>query len=81
VPHGGEVRLRRRAWPCPQREPLSQAFQGSGWGAGILGVLGFLFGLVVLANPFAATIGLVWAVAFLAVAGGIVLIIAAFRFR
>jgi uncharacterized membrane protein HdeD (DUF308 family) len=60
---------------------LIQAFQGSGWGAGILGVLGFLFGLVVLANPFAATIGLVWAVAFLAVAGGIVLIIAAFRFR
>ena len=60
---------------------LIQAFQGSGWGAGILGVLGFLFGLVILANPLTSAIGLIWAVAALAICGGALLIITAFRYR
>jgi uncharacterized membrane protein HdeD (DUF308 family) len=60
---------------------LIQAFQGSGWGAGILGVLGILFGLVLLLNPLTAAVGLVWAVGFLAIAGGISLMVAAFRSR
>jgi uncharacterized membrane protein HdeD (DUF308 family) len=60
---------------------LIQAFQGGGWGAGILGVLGVLFGLVLFANPLAAAVGLVWSVSFLAIFGGIALIIASFRLR
>jgi uncharacterized membrane protein HdeD (DUF308 family) len=60
---------------------LVQAFQGSGWGAGILGVLGILFGLVLIFNPFAAAVGLVWAAGIFGLVGGIALIIAAFRFR
>ena len=60
---------------------LIQAFQGSGWGAGILGVLGIMFGLVILASPLASAVGLLWAAGFLGIGGGIALIIAAFRFK
>jgi uncharacterized membrane protein HdeD (DUF308 family) len=60
---------------------LLRAFQGGGWGIGILGVLSILLGLVLLANTFFATIGLPLTLGILAIAGGIVAIIQAFRLR
>jgi uncharacterized membrane protein HdeD (DUF308 family) len=60
---------------------LVQAFRGSGWGAGILGVLGILFGLVVIANPLGSAVGLTWSLGFLGVIGGLAMIFMAFRLR
>lgn len=40
---------------------LIQAFQGAGWGAGILGVLTVsVFGIILVANPFIAALTLPW---------------------
>jgi uncharacterized membrane protein HdeD (DUF308 family) len=39
---------------------LIQAFQGAGWGVGILGVLSILFGIVLLVKPFMAALSLPW---------------------
>jgi uncharacterized membrane protein HdeD (DUF308 family) len=62
---------------------LVMAFKGGGWGAGILGGLSILFGLILVLNF--ANLGTVavfiWVVAILALAGGIVQIIQAFRQR
>lgn len=62
---------------------LLMAFRGGGWGAGILGVLGILLGLVLMGNYSAPGMGLsfLWAAAVFAVIGGIVLIVQAFRVR
>ena len=60
---------------------IVQAFRGSGWGAGILGVMGILLGIVILTNPLASAIGLTWALGVLALVGGIALIVMAFRLR
>jgi uncharacterized membrane protein HdeD (DUF308 family) len=62
---------------------LIMAFQGGGWAAGILGVLGIVLGVVLIANYSAPGMGLsmLWAGAVLAVIGGIVLIFQAFRQR
>ncbi|HJS30139.1 MAG TPA: DUF308 domain-containing protein [Anaerolineales bacterium] len=60
---------------------LVRAFQGAGWGTGILGVLSIILGLVLLGNSFFATIGLPLTLGILAIAGGIVAIIQAFRLR
>ena len=62
---------------------LVMAFKGGGWGAGILGGLSINFGLILVLNF--ANLGTVavfiWVVAILALAGGIVQIIQAFRQR
>ena len=62
---------------------LVMAFKGGGWGAGILGGLSIFFGLILVLNF--ANLGTVavfiWVVAILALAGGIVQIIQAFRQR
>ena len=62
---------------------LVMAFKGGGWGAGILGGLSIIFGLILILNF--ANLGTVavfiWVVAILALAGGIVQIIQAFRQR
>ena len=62
---------------------LVMAFKGGGWGAGILGGLSIIFGLILVLNF--ANLGTVavfiWVVAILALAGGIVQIIQAFRQR
>ena len=60
---------------------LIQAFQGAGWGVGILGALSILFGIVLLANVFVAAISLPWVIGILAIVGGIIAIIYSFRLK
>jgi uncharacterized membrane protein HdeD (DUF308 family) len=62
---------------------LIMAFKGGGWAAGILGVLGILFGLILIGNYSMPGMGLtfVWMTAVFALIGGIVAIIQAFRTR
>jgi uncharacterized membrane protein HdeD (DUF308 family) len=62
---------------------LFMAFKGGGWSAGILGVLGIIFGGILIANYSAPGMGLtmVWTAAVFAVIGGIALIVQAFRQR
>src|SRR5829696_10458625 len=57
------------------------AFQGGGWGAGILGVLGFIFGLILVANPFIGVVALPFILGGFMVVGGIAAIVASFRMR
>ena len=58
---------------------MVQGFSGGGWGTGILGILSIIFGLILIANPFVAAVGLVLLLAVLAVIGGIAAVIFAFR--
>ena len=62
---------------------LVLAFKGGGWGAGILGAISIFFGIILVANwaspPTVAAF--VWAVAILALAGGVIQIIRAFQQR
>ena len=60
---------------------IYQAFKGAGWGAGILGAVSILFGIVLLANVGVATFALPWALGTLALVGGIAAIVMAFRLR
>jgi uncharacterized membrane protein HdeD (DUF308 family) len=62
---------------------LIMAFQGGGWGAGILGVLGIIFGISLMANYTAPGMGLamLWTAAVFAFFGGIVMIFQAFKQR
>lgn len=60
---------------------LIQAFQGAGWGAGLLGVISIIFGVILLGEPFLAALGLPWVLGIFAIVGGIFAVIAAFRLR
>jgi uncharacterized membrane protein HdeD (DUF308 family) len=62
---------------------LIMAFQGGGWGAGILGVLGIIFGIALMANYYLPGMGLamLWTAAVFSFFGGIVMIFQAFRQR
>lgn len=62
---------------------LIMAFRGGGWGAGILGVLAIIFGLILIGayGDFGVGIAFVWSAAVLALIGGIVMIIQSFRTR
>ena len=60
---------------------LIQAFQGAGWGAGILGALSILLGLVLIFNPLIGAATLPWVLGIFGIVGGILAIIAAFRLR
>jgi uncharacterized membrane protein HdeD (DUF308 family) len=60
---------------------IIQAFQGAGWGAGILGALSILFGLVLLSNAFTAALTTPFIFGILGLVGGVALIIMAFRMR
>jgi uncharacterized membrane protein HdeD (DUF308 family) len=60
---------------------LIQGFQGGGWGVGILGVVSILIGILLLANVWLFTFSLPWVIGILAVVGGIIAIIAAFRVK
>lgn len=60
---------------------LIMAFQGGGWGAGILGALGIIFGLALMANYYVVGMGLsmLWTAAVFAFIGGGVMIFRAFK--
>ena len=60
---------------------LLQAFQGGGWGVGILGIVMILFGLFLLFNPFAAALGLPFVLGIVGVVGGLLVLIMSFRLR
>jgi uncharacterized membrane protein HdeD (DUF308 family) len=62
---------------------LIMAFKGGGWGAGILGALGIIFGIILLSNWYAPGMGLamLWVAAWAGVIGGILMIFQAFRTR
>ena len=60
---------------------LIAAFQGGGWGAGILGVISIIIGFILLANPMITAAMLPWVVGIFAIIGGIFAIFAAFRMR
>lgn len=62
---------------------LILAFQGGGWGAGIAGVLGIIFGGILIANYAAPGTGLalLWLAAVAALVIGVVMIVMAFRQR
>jgi uncharacterized membrane protein HdeD (DUF308 family) len=60
---------------------LIMAFKGGGWGAGILGALSIIFGLILMANFSAPgmVITFVWVAAVFAIVGGIFQLFQAFR--
>ncbi|MEZ4771030.1 MAG: DUF308 domain-containing protein [Caldilineales bacterium] len=60
---------------------LIAAFRGGGWGAGVMGVIGIVFGLLILGNTAIAAASLPFALGILFIFGGIVLLVAAFRAR
>jgi uncharacterized membrane protein HdeD (DUF308 family) len=60
---------------------LVMAFQGGGWGAGIMGALGIVFGIALMVNYYVLGMGLamIWSAAVFGVIGGIAMIFQAFR--
>ena len=60
---------------------LIQAFKGGGWGAGILGAVNILFGIILLSSPLIAAYILPFVFGLFAIIGGIILIVFAFRIR
>jgi uncharacterized membrane protein HdeD (DUF308 family) len=60
---------------------IVQAFRGAGWGAGILGAISILIGALLLANLYLFAFSLPWVIGVLAIIGGIIAIIAAFRMK
>lgn len=61
---------------------LVVAFRGGGWGAGILGALSIVFGIVLLLNPVFIGIAILpFVLGAFALVGGIAAIIGAFRLR
>lgn len=62
---------------------LLMAFRGGGWGAGILGVIEIVLGLILIANYGVPGMGLtlIWVAAIWGLVGGVVMIFQAFRER
>ncbi len=62
---------------------LIMAFRGGGWGAGILGILGIIFGIALMGNYMMPGMGLamLWTAAVFAFFGGFVMIVHAFQRR
>ena len=60
---------------------LIMAFQGGGWGAGVLGVLAIILGIALIANWTSPGIGLafIWAAAVCLLIGGVIVIVRAFQ--
>lgn len=60
---------------------LYQAFKGAGWGAGILGMVSILLGLLLLTEPLKFGLALPIIIGVVGIVGGIAAIVAAFRLR
>ena len=62
---------------------LIMAFQGGGWGAGVLGVLSIILGVALIANWTSPGMGLafIWAAAVCMLIGGVILIVRSFQQR
>lgn len=60
---------------------LIAAFQGGGWGAGIMGGISIVIGILLLGNMWAATLVLPWVIGIFAIVGGIFAVIMAFRLK
>jgi uncharacterized membrane protein HdeD (DUF308 family) len=60
---------------------LIAAFQGSGWGLGILGILRILFGLILAFNPLLGVIALPFVLGGFMLVGGIFAVVASLRMR
>ncbi len=60
---------------------IIQAFQGGGWGIGLLGVLSIIIGLILLFNTLISAAVLPFVIGGFAIVGGIAAIIMAFRLR
>lgn len=60
---------------------LIQAFQGAGWGAGILGVLSIIFGVLFLTHALGASFALPFIFGILAIVGGLASLVTAFQMR
>jgi uncharacterized membrane protein HdeD (DUF308 family) len=60
---------------------LIQMFRGDGWGAGILGILAIIFGIIVLANPLIGVVALPFVLGVFMITGGIAAIVASFSLR
>lgn len=58
---------------------IIRAFRGAGWGVGVIGLLSLLFGLFLIANPLAGAFSLPVVLGVLAIALGIVAMVAAFH--
>ncbi len=50
------------------------AFKGGGFSAAILGIINFLFGVILLSSPFAAALALPWVFGVISLVGGIIAI-------
>jgi uncharacterized membrane protein HdeD (DUF308 family) len=60
---------------------LIQAFQGGGWGAGIVSILVMIAGLILLFNPLIGVVALPFVLGGFMLVGGIGAIVASFRLR
>lgn len=60
---------------------IIQAVRGGGWGIGVLGVMSFILGVLLVTNPLIGAASLVWMLAILLIVGGIAALFASFRLR
>ncbi len=60
---------------------LIGGFTGKGWGIGLLGLLSIIFGLLILANPYASTIAVPFVFGIFGIIFGFIAIIGSFMVR
>jgi len=60
---------------------LVQAFQGGGWGHGIIGAVILIFGIILLLSPFLGALVLPYVLGVCGLIGGVIAIYVAFRLR